>query len=116
MTASEPEPFYLAEVVDNDFHHNKVTVRWYTPTTISRNRFKGQFHLMNYELELVQVSQRGRQNGQTRYKLQPRLQTLDYNQCFFGFSKLQGDIQALHLEVQRKIRNIGLFTGRVANK
>jgi hypothetical protein len=64
MPAAVQEPFYLAEIVDNDIIDEVLTVRWYAPTNTSKSRTQN-FHQMNYEIELCAVGQsKGRQNGQ----------------------------------------------------
>lgn len=105
----EPEPFYVAEVIANNFHTNILTVRWYTPTSLSKKRCKDAYHNMFYELELEKIEQRGRQAGPARYRLDPIVQDITYDQCFFGFSKLRDETGALHQEVQRQLRSHSLI-------
>ena len=50
-------------MLENDIVDDVVTVRWYTPTSMSKQRTKA-WHQMNYEKELVAVAQAGgRQYG-----------------------------------------------------
>lgn len=99
------EPFYVAEVIDNDIHKDVLTIRWFTATKQSLIRCVDQFHEMFYELELEQIAQKGKQKGPTRYRLEPIVQDVKYESCYFGFSKLRDDTGGLYPEVQRAIRS-----------
>jgi len=64
IPATAQEPFYLAEVVDNDIIDEVLTVRWYAPTNCSKSCSQTNYHQMNFEVELSAVGQsKGRQNG-----------------------------------------------------
>jgi hypothetical protein len=64
IPATVQEPFYIAEVMDNDSVDEVLTVRWYIPSNVSKSRTQN-FHQMNYEMELCPVGQsKGWQNGQ----------------------------------------------------
>jgi hypothetical protein len=105
--------FFVGEVVDNDIVDSTLSVRWYTPTMLSKTKFKKDWHKMNFELELVPVRCSGqRQNGAVRTRLEQNNQEISYNACFFGFSKLQ-ESGGLHPEVQRQARSHGLASGPI---
>ena len=79
-TANAEAKFLIAEVTENDFHVDIVHVRWYTPSRMSREKFvrTNQWHKMSYELELVPVQQRGRQNAAARYRMAEQHQEIPY--------------------------------------
>jgi hypothetical protein len=52
---------------------------------------------------------------QARFRMEPRMDTIEYNTCHFGFSKLKGT-GGLSPEVQRQLRSLGLATGKVARR
>jgi len=62
--ATAQEPFYLAEVVDNDIIDEVLTVRWYAATNCSKSCSQFNYHQMNFEVELSAIEKsKGRQNG-----------------------------------------------------
>jgi hypothetical protein len=68
-----------------------MKVSWNTPSMLSKNKFKKDWHKMNFELELTPVRSAGqRQNGAVRTRLEQNEQELSYNECCFAlnFSKL----------------------------
>ena len=73
------EPFYVGQVTDNDANAQTMQVRWYCPTLRSKEK-KTKYSEMNYELELIPVPQRGRQNGAARYRMEERHQQITYKE------------------------------------
>jgi hypothetical protein len=47
-----------------------------------------------------------------RFKMDQRIQDIDYATCHFGFSKLKGS-GALAPEVQRQLRSLKLAAGKI---
>ena len=72
--------FLIAEVTENDFHTDILHVRWYQPTRMSREKYlrTKQWHKMSYELELLPVAQRGRQNAAARHRMAEQHQEIPY--------------------------------------
>ena len=86
-TDGEEEPFYIAEVTDNDFHKDILDVRWYRATDRSKAKFANRnntkvHHMMHYELELLMVNQRGWQNsyGGRRVRLDENHHQIPYDE------------------------------------
>ena len=99
-------------MLDNYYIEDEtLRVRWYSPSKHSKSRSKEQ-HLWNYELELTPIAQKGRTKGavrslvkahsvwspggallllffKARFKMDQRIQDIDYATCHFGFSKLR---------------------------
>ena len=85
LTDGEEEPFYIGEVTDNDFHKGILDIRWYRATDRSKAKFANRnntkiHHMMHYELELLMVNQRGRQNGGRRVRLDENHQQIPYDE------------------------------------
>jgi hypothetical protein len=85
--ATVPEPFYIGQVTENDVEANVMQVRWYCPTLRSKEK-KTKYSEMNYELELIAIQQRGRQNGAARYRMEERHQQIAYNEVSHSISLL----------------------------
>jgi hypothetical protein len=50
---------------------------------------------------------------QARFKMDQRIQDIEYSTCHFGFSKLKGT-GGLSAEVQRQLKILNLAAGKIA--
>ena len=112
ISADEEDKFYIGQVIDNDIVSETINLRWFVPTALSRERGKEwQHYCFELQLETVRCSGQ-RQNGAARTRLEQQCQEVQYNTCFFGFSKLK-ETGGLYLEVQRQLRMLGLVSGPI---
>jgi hypothetical protein len=105
------EPFYIAQVLSRDDDNQKFKIHWWEPTSASRAR-TGLFESMFYQEEWDNKKVKGFQKNGRKYKLIPRIQDIDWDQCCFGFSKLKSS-GALPAEVLRQLRINNLITGKI---
>jgi hypothetical protein len=105
-----PEPFYIAQVLENDAAEREFTIQWYKPSARSLQR-TSKFHQHSFREELVEVDVNNRQVG-GRVRLGRWTQIIQYDVVHLGFSKLRetGDLPA---EVLRLLRTLGLVDGTV---
>ena len=64
-----------------------------------------------FEEEFDQIVVRNQQHGGTRVRLNARVDTVNYNMVYFGFSKLKNG--GLSPEVLWQLKNIGLIQERI---
>ena len=99
-------------MIDNDIVSETINLRWFVPTALSKERGKEwQNYCFELQLETVRCSGQ-RQNGAARTRLEQQCQEVQYNTCFFGFSKLK-ESGGLYPEVQRHLRMLGLVSGPI---
>jgi len=101
-------PFYVAEVVSNNLDQNTLTVQWWAPNAIAKQK-GGKYHTMAFEGCTTKHRVQNRQRGAPQWRLKPHLDTIQYNTVYFGFSKLTRD-RRLPAEVQRKLRALSLIS------
>ena len=101
-------PFYVAEVVSNNSENNTLTVQWWSPNAIAKQK-GGKYHNMGFEACTTKHRVQNRQRGAPQCRLKPHLDAIQYNTVYFGFSKLTWD-RRLPAEVQRKLRGLSLIS------
>ena len=107
-------PFYVAEVVSNNSENNTLTVQWWSPNAIAKQK-GGKYHNMGFEACTTKHRVQNRQRGAPQWRLKPHLDTIQYNTVYFGFSKLTRD-RRLPAEVQRKLRGLSLISKNIKIK
>jgi len=105
-----PDPWYIAQVIDRDDDNNLFKIHWFKPTSALMSRTH-LYESMYYEEEWDSKKIKGYQRGK-KYRLIPRMQYVNFDQCYFGFTKLKSS-GGLPAEVQRQLKQLGLITGKI---
>jgi hypothetical protein len=106
-----PEPFFIAQVLQNFEQERKLKVHWYKPTAASLRRTK-LYENMFYQEEMDNMRVKGNFNGKPNYKIIPWVQEFPYETIHFGFTKLK-HTGGLPAEVLRQLKMLKLITGKI---
>jgi hypothetical protein len=106
-----PEPFYIAQVLQNFTDMKKMKIHWYEPTAASRSR-TSKYEDMYYQEEMDRQKLKRRQQGRLTHRLIPRIDEIEYDTIHFGFTKLK-ESGGMHSTVLRQLRLLGIITGKI---
>jgi hypothetical protein len=109
--ANVQEPFYIAQVLENDAENNQFTIQWYEPSARSKERTTN-YHQHSFREQNIEVQVRNQQAGARRARLDRWTQVIQYNAVHFGFNKLR-ETGGLPAEVLRLLRSVGLVDGTI---
>ena len=107
----KPEPFYIAQVLQNFTETEQLRIHWYEPTASSKSR-TSKYENMFYQEEMDNKKISGRQHGRPMYRVIPRVDDIEWATIHFGFSKLKTS-GGLPPEVLRQLKIIGIITGKI---
>jgi hypothetical protein len=107
----KPEPFYIAQVLQNLTDTEQLRIHWHEPTAASKSR-TSKYESMFYQEEMDNKKISGRQQGRRMYRVIPRVDDIEWATVHFGFSKLKNS-GGLPAEVLRQLKLLGIISGKI---